>query len=502
MNPIAKEIVSYFGSGTMTEEEIIKHYGVGHLGGGNSGRYPWGSGKDDYQHSIDFLGRIEKLRKEGWKENAENIKKDFGMSMTDFRHEKTLCENERRLSQIKRVENLKEQGLNNSQIAKEMKMNESSVRSLLDAEAKRNTLQAKETAEFLKQRVTKDKMIEVGKDTERDVNGLNISRNKLDTALYLLESQGYGIYPNRIPNVTNPNHQITQLVLCDKDIKPKDGQKVPQEIYQYDKIKTLSEYISRDGGKTFEKKFYYPESMDSSRVKILLKDEKGLDGLTGGDKDGLVELRRGVPDLDLGNSRYSQVRILVDGKKYIKGMAVYSDNVPDGYDLVFNTSKSSYDKALKDIKKDPENPFGSAIKDIDQGGQYWYDSVTGKRLQSKAESPNAKLGLINKRADEGDWTEWKDTLPSQFLSKQTTYMAKKQLDLAKAYKEAEFDEYKSLTQPTIKKYYLENFAGKCDKAAVDLKAASLPGQKYHVIIPVNTLGEKEVYAPQYKSEVK
>lgn len=502
MNPIAKEIASYFGSGTMTEEEIIEHYGVGHLGGGHSGRYPWGSGGNDYQHSIDFLGRIEKLRRQGWTENAENIKKTFGMSMTEYRHEKTLSQNERRLADIKRAESLRDQGLNTSQIAREMKKNESSIRELFNAESKKNTLLAKETAEFLKKQVQEKKMIDVGADTEHDVNGLNISRNKMDTALYLLESQGYGVYPNRIPNVTNPNHQTTQLVLCDKDIKPKAGQKVPSEIYQYDKIKSLSEYISRDNGKTFEKKFNYPESMDSKRVKILLKDEKGLDGLPGGAKDGLVEIRRGVPDLDLGNSRYSQVRILVDGNKYIKGMAVYSDNVPDGYDLVFNTSKSSYDKALKPIKSDPENPFGSAIKDVDQGGQYWYDSKTGKRLGSKAESPNAKLGLINKRADEGDWTNWKDTLPSQFLSKQSKYMAKKQLDLAKAERLDEFNEIKSLTQPTIKKYYLENFAGKCDKDAVDLKAAALPGQKYHAIIPINTLGEKEVYAPQYKEGSK
>lgn len=502
MNSIAKEIASYFGSGTMTEEEIIKHYGVGHLGGGHSGRYPWGSGGNDYQHSIDFLGRIEKLREKGWKENAENIKKEFGMSMNDYRHEKTLCLNERRLTEVKRVKSLKEQGMSTSAIAKEMKINESSVRSYLKQDSYDRMMAAKNTAAFLKQQVDKHKMVEVGKDVEADVNGLSVSRNKFDTALYLLESQGYGVYPNRIPNVTNPNHQITQLVLCDPSIKPTEGKKVPVEIYQYDKIKTLNEYISRDDGKSFEKKFNYPASMDSSRVKILLKDEKGMDGLTGGSKDGLVEIRRGVPDLDLGESRYAQVRILVDGNKYIKGMAVYSDNVPKGYDLVFNTSKSSYDKALKEIKNDPENPFGSAIKDVDQGGQYWYDSKTGKRLEAKADSPNAKLGLINKRADEGDWTEWADALPSQFLSKQNLYMAKRQLNLAKEDKQAEFEEIKSLNNPTIKKYYLENFANNCDKAAVDLKAASLPGQKYHAIIPVNSLSDKEVYAPQYKEGTK
>ena len=62
---------------------------------------------------------------------------------------------------------------------------------------------------------------------------------------------------------------------------------------------------------------------------------------------------------------------------------------------VFNTNKGrdkSKMQVLKEIKKDPDNPFGSAIKDADQGGQYWYDDPkTGKK----------KLGLINKRSDEG-----------------------------------------------------------------------------------------------------
>ena len=163
--------------------------------------------------------------------------------------------------------------------------------------------------------------------------------------------------------------------------------------------------------------------------------------------------------MSLGESRYSQVRIMVDGKKYIKGMAVYSDDMPDGVDVIFNTNKSkdvSKMDVLKDIKKDPDNPFGSLIKDSDQGGQYWYDPKTGKRVSSS--TPGAKLGLINKRADQGDWGDWADALPSQFLAKQSLSMAKKQLDLAKADKVAEFDDICSLTNPTIKKHLLQKFS--------------------------------------------
>ena len=132
------------------------------------------------------------------------------------------------------------------------------------------------------------------------------------------------------------------------------------------------------------------------------------------------------------------------------------------------------------------------IKDADQGGQYWYDDKDG----------NKKLGLINKRADEGDWDEWADALPSQFLGKQSLTMAKKQLDLAKADKIDEFNDICALTNPTVKKHLLNKFADECDSAAVHLKAAALPGQKYHVIIPVTSLKDTEVYAPNYENGTK
>ena len=491
MNIIAKTIKSYIGSAEMSDEEFIEHYGMPR----RSGRYPWGSGKDPYQHSIDFLGRIQQLKDKGWKETPENIKNDFGMSIREYRAEKSLCVNARRAHLVDTAERLRDkEGLTTSQIARKMNIAPSSVTSLFDDKSKSRMYQAENTANFLKERMKESgyKMLDVGESAEL-YTPLNVSRTMFDTALYMLESQGYGVYSNRVPQATDKTKMTTQKVLCDKDIKPPPGKKTPKEIYDYDKIGTITDFISRDGGKTFEKKFNYPASMDSKRIKVMLKDEVGADGLKGEDKDGLIEIRRNVPDLSLGESRYSQVRILVDGNKYLKGMAVYSDNIPDGYDIVFNSNKLKREDAFKKIKNDPDNPFGSAIKDADQGGQYWYnDPKTGKK----------KLGLINKRADEGDWTEWKDALPSQFLSKQPIQMAKKQLNLAKATSEDEFDKIMSLTNPTVKKYYLKKFSEKCDKAAVDLQAASLPGQKYHVIIPVNSLGEKEVFAPQYKDGTK
>ena len=497
MNPVAEEMLSYLGSADSMNEEDLMHYGMPR----RSGRYPWGSGEDPYQHGRDFLGRVDEMRKNNFTYTDEKgktwsgdaaIAKSMGLSTTQFRTELGLAKDERRMLQVETAKRLRDkEGMGPSAIGKEMGLNESTVRSLLNENSEARMNRAKETAEFLKARskeVAADGgMIDVGSGAELE---LRISREKLNQALYLLEKEGYTVNGGRFEQVTNRGNFTTQLVLCPPGTEHKD-------IYDLDRVHTIKEYISRDGGETYEKKFHYPASMDSKRLKIRYNEEGGID------KDGVIELRRGVDDLSLGESRYAQVRILVDGTHYLKGMAVYSDHMPDGVDVIFNTNKhkgTPMTDVLKKIKDDPDNPFGSAIKDVEQGGQYWYDPKTGNRVSSK--TPGAKLGLINKRADEGDWNDWQDALPSQFLGKQSLSMIKKQLNLAKADKIDEFESIKSLTNPTIKKYYLEKFADGCDSAAVHLKAAALPGQRYHVIIPVNSLKDNEVYAPGYEPGTK
>ena len=472
MNKVAEEMRAILDG----DEDSLMHYGMPR----RSGRYPFGSGKDPYQHNRDFLSRVEELKKQGWTETAENIKKEFGLNSSQYRMEKAICKNERRALDVARAKSLKEDGLGATEIGRKMGINESTVRSLLNEKSENRMLQAQNTADFIKKKIEEKGMIDVGTGVERE---LNISKEKLNQALYLLEREGYPVYKGGIPQVTNKGQQTNQRVICPKGTEHK-------EIYNYENVHSLNEYITRDNGKTYEKKFHYPESLDSKRLQIRYNEEGGVD------KDGVIELRRGVPDLSLGESRYSQVRIMVDGTHYLKGMAVYADDLPDGIDVRFNTNKhqgTPMKKVLKEIKDDPDNPFGSAIKDSEQGGQYWYtDPKTGKK----------KLGLINKRADEGDWSEWKDALPSQFLAKQSLPMIKKQLGLAKANKEAEYEEIMSLTNPTIKKHLLQKFADNCDSAAVSLQAAALPKQKYHVILPVTSLKDNEVYAPQYKPGTK
>lgn len=456
MNPIA--------------EEILMHYGMPR----RSGRYPWGSGENPYQHSGDFLSRIDELKEEGLTE--KQIAEAFGLTTTQFRVQKALAKDERRSIQVATAKGLREKGYSLNEIAKEMGFkNDSSVRSLLNENSEARMNQAKQTAEFLKKQVDEKGMIDVGTGVERE---LNISKEKLNQAIYMLELEGYSVYGGGVPQVTNAGRQTNLKVLCPPGTEHKD-------IYEFDKIHSVREYVSHDDGDTFDR-FVYPKSMDSSRLKICYAEDGGLQ------KDGLVEIRRGVDDLSLGNSHYAQVRILVDDKKYIKGMAVYSDDMPDGVDVVFNTNKKKgtpMNDVLKNISDDPDNPFGSLIK---AGGQSYYTDKNGNR----------QLSLINKRAEESDWNDWKDKLPSQFLSKQNISLVKKQLNLAAADKMEEFDEICSLTNPTIKKHLLKAFADDCDSAAVHLQAAALPRQKYHVIIPVTSMKDTEVYAPKYKNGEK
>ena len=464
-------------------DELL-HYGMPR----RSGRYPWGSGKDPYQHSGDFLSRVEELTKKGMSE--KDIADSMGLTTSQLRIQKSLAKDERRTIEVDTAKGLREKGYSLNEIAKMMGYkNDSSVRSLLNEQSESRMKEAMNTAKFLKKQVDEKGMIDVGVGVERE---LGISKEKLKTALYILEMEGYNTFGGGVPQVNNPGKQTNIKVLCPPDtpfktITDKNGneKKVSSAIYDYEKVHSITEYASHDSGKTFET-FKYPSSMDSKRLAIRYAEDGGIQ------KDGLVEIRRGVADLDLGGSHYAQVRIMVDGTHYIKGMAVYSDDLPPGVDVMFNTNKTK-DKSklevLKPIKSDPDNPFGSLIK---AGGQSYYTDKNGER----------KLSLINKRAEEGDWGDWADKLPAQFLSKQSKQLAQRQLQLAAADKKAEFDEIMGLTNPTVKKALLKSFSDDCDSAAVHLHAAALPRQKYQVILPVPTLRDNEIYAPNYNDGEK
>ena len=493
----------------------LEHYGMPR----RSGRYPWGSGEDPYQHeSGDFLARYDNLRRQGMseKEIAEAMGiysrakgKENEPSIKRLRAQISIANYERDIYLLQKIHSLQADGLNNTQIAKELGYNnESSIRSLLDKEKRGKMNEAMNTANFLKEQLKDKGLIDVGKHAEKS-ESLGISRTKLDTALEILQEEGYHVYNLPIKQVNNENQNTTFQLLAPPDMKygdlwetRVDAEGNKSRVPKFDAIKSLDDYISYDNGATFKKAFEYPSSMSSDRLDIRYSEDGGTA------KDGLIEIRRGVPDLDLGKSNYAQVRILVDGTHYLKGMAVYSDDIPEGKDIIFNTNKSKEIPALgedknytvlKKIKSgDPDNPFGALLKE--HGGQSYYKDPNGKFVDEDGDP--ASLSLINKTREEGDWNDWSDALPNQFLSKQSRSLVKKQLDISLKEKQLELDEINANTNTTVKKKLLNDFAGDCDNAAVHLEAASMPRQKYQVLIPLVDIKDDEVFAPNYENGEK
>ena len=307
MGTLADELKTYYGladriaNGEEVPDDELSHYGTKR----HSGRYPWGSGEDPYQHSIDFLGRVKEMRQKGMKDTE--IAEQLGLNSTELRTEIGLCNEERKLHQIKAANDMRTDGKSTSEIARRFGVNESTVRGWFDQQERSRIGRAKETAEQIKKIVDEKGMVDI---SSGDVE-LGISKERLRQAVYLLESEGYNVYKGGIPQVTNPGQQTTQKVLCKPGVEHK-------EIYNYDKVGTLKEYHLEDGG-TKLRKLEYPASMDSKRLMIRYAEDGGLEN------DGLIQIRPGVKDLSLDGSRYSQVRILVDGSHYLKGMCVYGD---------------------------------------------------------------------------------------------------------------------------------------------------------------------------------
>jgi transposase len=441
------------------EEDYLAHYGVLR----KSGRYPWGSGGPEYASNKSFLGYVAKLQSEGLSE-AE-VATGMGINTTQLRAAKSIAKNEERQAEINMVTRLKDKGMSNTAIAERMGKPESSVRAMLAPGIKDKSDILLATSNMLKDHVDEKKYIDIGTGVETQ---LGISSTKLSTAVAVLQEEGYKIHYIKVTQL-GTGKQTTLKVLSGPDVPYKE---VFQNRAQIKQIQSFSE----DGGRSYLG-VQTPLSVNSKRVKVRYAEDGGADS------DGVIHVRPGVPDVSLGSSRYAQVRIAVDGSHYLKGMAMYKDDLPDGVDLVFNTNKKRTDNdldAMKKMKDDPDNPFGAVVRQK-------IDPVTGK--------VNSAMNIVN---EEGDWDRWSKNLSSQMLSKQSPALAKQQLDMTFERKKRELEEISALTNPAVRRKLLESYADDVDSAAVHLKAAALPRQRSNVILPINSLSEKEIYAPNFR----
>lgn len=445
-----------------TDEELF-HYGILR----RSGRYPWGSGGTPHQRSTDFLAYVKEMQRLGLSDPV--IAKGVGLTTTQLRATRSIAVNEKRAADTAHVQRLHDKGMSNVAIGKQLGINESSVRSYLNPArlAKQDVLM--NTASMLKAKVDEGGYLDIGLGTE---NHLKIPANKLTTSVEILKEQGYKVINVQVPQQgMRAGQKTTVKVLAPPGTTYKDV------VQNTDKIKSVAAW-STDGGHTYDH-IEPPVNIKSSRVHVRYAEDGG------GSADGVIYVRRGVQDLSLGKSNYAQVRVAVDGTHFIKGMAMYKDDMPEGADLVFNTSKKKADTpnkldALKP-QKEEANPFGTFVRQFD------YTGADGKMHRSA-------MNLVN---EEGDWGNWRKSLSSQVLSKQKPELAKRQLDHALRDKSIELEQIMAITNPVVKRKLLDTFADSADSASVHLKAAALPRQGSHVILPIPSLKEHEIYAPNY-----
>lgn len=167
----------------LVEEDILMHYGVKR----RSGRYPWGSGDNPYQHGGDFLARVEELQRLG--KTEKQIADELHLSTTDLRMQVRVAKHERRALQADRARSLREDGKTLDEIASILGYaNDSSVRALLNENTAANKNKAQATAEILKKELAEKGAIDVGTGVERQ---LGVSTGVLQEALFILETEGY-----------------------------------------------------------------------------------------------------------------------------------------------------------------------------------------------------------------------------------------------------------------------------------------------------------------------
>lgn len=469
------EEIKFIEEDDLSYEDFIEHYGTPHQGyTPHSGRYAWGSGENAYQRAGGFLLKVTEMRKQGIEDTE--IAKSFNMNTAELRAKISKDRNAMEKGRNNAIYRLADKQWSAKAISKRLGVPQSTVYKVMtnrDKERKKGIIA---TVDILKEAVEKDNYIDVGKGVNQH---MGISADRLKKARKVLIQEGYTCETMNIK--TSGNNYTNVQILA----KPGTTRK---ELLEHLTDTKLPFAHSEDGGRTYFKKEPIT-NINSDRIFVRYGEEGGVE------RDGTIELRRGVEDLNLGRAHYAQVRIGVDGEHFMKGMALYKDDIPEGYDVVFNTNKPKGTPLAKVLKPqsgdDPSNPFGSSIKMQDEDLELIQRHYTGK-------DGKEHLSALNIVKEEGDVAKWKDSLPSQFLSKQHEETAQKQLNLDISKRQAEFDELMSLTNPAVKEKLLKSFADECDGAAVHLAGAAMPRQSTNFILPFSDIRNDEIYAPNYK----
>jgi len=420
----------------------LKHYGTPH----HSGRYPWGSGEDP-QRSKSFATRVSELKKQGLSEptiaKLENLK-----NSTELRARIHMDSEAKYGAQSAMASRLRAKGYSDVAIARRMEISPNTVKNLLLPETQERHRITEATKEMLKKQADSKGMIDIGASSNLQ---LGVTKTKMDVSISELEHQGYVVTNIQTPQLGTSNKTTVRVLMSPalikkamaeyeiKDpekwkIKTKDEQDATIAYVYASKnssdIKMITDWSS-DGGLNY-KSVQPPVALNSKRVMVRFDD----DTPSGTAMDGVIQLRRGVPDLSLPpDNRYGQVRIAVDGTHYMKGMVIYSNDLPPGIDVIYNSNKKSSVGKLGAMKK-----MNSKVG-IEDGGSIYLDS-DGKQkinefgasirqmtyLDKKGKEQQSALNIVGFAGKqdsgvEGSWQTWSKTLSSQFLAKQSPELA-------------------------------------------------------------------------------
>lgn len=520
------------------------HSGKGHdenPPGRGSGRYPWGSGERQHQHSWDTLSRISKLRASGMSDkeiakamgwtmeqyNAKTGKMESVGNTAKFKAEKEIAVHEVAIDKYEelmwyRSHNDPKTGepYTTSEIARQMGFkNESSLRSFEKSSKATADSPLFKAAEEVKANAEKTGFLDVGKGSNLY---LDITDDRMKTVLAVLEKEGYVVVNDvNVKQLNDSGNYTTRKILISPEmagINQIENMKIAYQALKENKVERFYDEtdIAMESRKDGTGKVYDPVRIDPSRIQVKYAEQGGTL------KDGMIEIRAKldkngniVPandDLCLGYrpdgelARYAQVRIAVNGGKalagegnptggmYIKGMAVYNLDLPKNVDILVNSNKSEAKglaKALKPMEEAKDNPFGASTI------QQFYTDKNGNKKLSAIQIVGATTMDDHDAHVEGRWAQWSKNLPAQFLSKQNLSLVKQQLKVDALKKEDEFDTIMSIKQPVVKKQLLIDFADGCDKSAEELKGAPLPGQKTHVLLASKSLKDNEAYCANY-----
>lgn len=475
----------------VSEDAYLEHYGILR----RSGRYPWGSGgwsensgkdgkgKYPWSHhptvikrSMAFIDWLFNMRGSGMSE--VQIAESVNLSVAELRDANTIARNEKRAELIAQVTRMRtEKQMSTNAIAKRLDISEGTVRNLLRPGEEERARKLSILTETLREEVAQNQYIDVGKGVGPS---MHVSKERLRAAIGVLKDEGYVVHEVKEARM-GTGRESSRLVLA------KPGTEWKEVAQNKDKIHVMGTKTI-DAGDSFVT-VKQPISLDSKRIEVRYADESG-----GSEADGTIFIRRGVDDISIGANRYAQVRVMVDGSHYMKGMAVYKDDLPDGVDVVYNTNKTRTGNKLDAMKKLERDPVTGEVDKIAP-----FKTTVHQEMDSKGnvKSVMNMVGHAQGYGEEGSWDDWSRNLPSQFLSKQSESLIKKQLDKAYDERVERFEKIQSLTNPTVKRKLMEAFSDETDSSAVYLKAAAMPKQRTKVILPVKSLKDHEVYAPDF-----